>query len=84
MPERHATDGLAWNGAGVPDAGPGGPVGEVGINARAELAIDPEARVSSAPAPEVRPGTALTVERLGDPPDPARPRPSGRVRLTRT
>jgi hypothetical protein len=77
-------DDLAWTGSAPPTPRPGGPVAEVGINGRADLAIDPDASPSTpSERPAGRAGTVLQVERLGPAPDPAQPRPSGRVKLTR-
>ncbi len=78
-------DALDWNGAAPPPSRPGGMVSGVGLNAKADLAIDPEAPPST-PAPRGGSGAgpALQVERLGPPRDPAQPRPSGRVRLKPT
>ena len=91
MPQRvpDAVDGDdevldGWYGGPSPEGRPGGVVSAVGINAAPpSLAVDPEGVTSERPAAGPRSGTAVTVERLGAPADPAQPRPSGRVRLKR-
>jgi len=75
-----------WYGGAAPEPREGGVVSSVGINqGEAALAVDPEATASQGArvGARARAGTALTVERLGEAPDPGQPRPSGRVRLRR-
>jgi len=73
-----------WHGGPSPEPRPGGVVSTVGINQeRPPLAVDPEATASARRSVGPRSGTAVTVERLGPPDDPAMPRPSGRLRLKR-